>query len=281
MHLCLICKEKLDPWMAEKGYAFHVTCGLTDSAHEDPAAIALKTTVQKIIRAADKNSPRSQQKRIGPSEVGDPCDRKIGYRLLETEEINLVRDPWPAIVGTAIHQWLEKAVNSSSMNLAGFAPKLGGFHWETEMRVAANALISGSTDVYDHNNYRVIDWKTAGTDKMRQVRTQGPPRQPIIQANIYGLGHEEAGRQVKDVALVYLPRAGLLSGIYVWRDLYRREIAEEALARVEGIGRKLLAGGPVEQLPAAPSDACGYCPWFISQDSAMGVAATPDGCPGR
>lgn len=267
--------------MVEKEYAFHVTCGLTDSAHEDTEAIELRDLVRKLIRGADARSPRSQQKRIGPSEIGDPCERKIAYRLLETEELNRVRDPWPAIVGTAIHQWMEKAVNECPFNMDTLSRKLGGFHWETEMRVAVNALISGSTDVYDHSRYRVIDWKTAGTDKMRQYRTQGPSRQYVIQANLYGMGHENAKRQVKDVALVFLPRAGLLSGIYVWRDLYRREIAEEALARMVGIGDRLLAGTPVEQIPASPSDACGYCPWFISQDVVMGVSANSYGCPGR
>lgn len=281
MTACLICKEPLDDWMVAKDYAFHITCGLTDSAHEDAKAIELKDTVQKLIRRTDANSPRSLQKRIGPSEIGDPCERKIAYRLLETPEMNRVRDPWPAIVGTAIHQWLENAVNNYSLNRDSMSPKFGGINWETELRVSVNAIVSGSTDVYDHTNFTVIDWKTAGTDKMRQFKTQGPPRQYIIQANLYGLGHENAKRQVKDVALVFLPRAGLLSGIYVWRDVYRREIAEEALARMGGIGNKLLQGVPVEKIEAHPSDSCGYCPWFISQDVVMGVEANAHGCPGR
>jgi len=278
---CLICKEPLDEWMIAKDYAFHVNCGLWDSAHDDVQALKLKDDVQKIIRRTDDDSPRSRQKRIGPSEIGDSCARKIAYRLLETPEMNRVRDPWPAVVGTAIHQWLERAVNNYTLNRDTVSPKFGGVNWETEMRVAVNALVSGSTDVYDHFRQRVIDWKTAGTDKMRQVRSQGPPRQAIIQANLYGMGHENAKRQVKEVALVYLPRAGLLSGVHVWRDLYRREIAEEALARMEGIGNMLLQGVPAERVEAHPSDGCGYCPWFISQDVAMGVTANADGCPGR
>src|SRR3990172_1195390 len=100
---CLICKEPLDEWMIAKDYAFHVNCGLWDSAHDDVQALKLKDDVQKIIRRTDDDSPRSRQKRIGPSEIGDSCARKIAYRLLETPEMNRVRDPWPAVVGTAIH----------------------------------------------------------------------------------------------------------------------------------------------------------------------------------
>lgn len=278
--LCLVCDEGMDPFLETQGYAVHPECGL-DSSTGDKESEDLRKFVQKLIRITDATSARSVQKTIGPSEVGDLCSRKIAYRLLDTPEKNRVRDPWPAIVGTAIHQWLERSVVKWPQNNSYTRANQGGISWETEMRVAANALVSGSSDVYDHRAFRVIDWKTAGTDMMKKYRAQGPPQHYIIQAHVYGLGHENAGRQVRDVALVFLPRNGLLSGIYVWRALYRRDVAERALARVEGIGDILLDGKPPQDLPAAPSDNCGFCPWFASEDATMGVAANKLSCPGR
>jgi hypothetical protein len=262
----------MDPFLVEKGYAFHPACDQDEDSLRE--AKELKVQVQQLIRYAQANSPRSLQRAIGPSEIGDDCERRIAYRLADVTESNRARDMWPATVGTAIHQWLEKAVDL-------YQTQHENMGWVTEIRIAADALVSGSSDVYDSKRFRVTDWKTANTDNMRKYRVQGPPRQYIIQANIYGLGHENAGRQVRDVALVFLPRSGWLSGIYVWRDVYRREVAEQALARMYAIGDRLLAGVRVGDIPASPSDNCGYCPWFQSGDTFMGVPADERGCPGR
>jgi hypothetical protein len=279
---CLACDEVMEDWLVKKGYAFHVGCGQADSTNGDAEAVELKKLTQQIIRTTERAAPRSKQIMIGPSEIGDDCERRIAYRLLGTEAINYARDPWAAIVGTAVHWWLQKAVDEYPFNGGHMSPTLGGIWWDTEMRVWVNEFISGSTDVYDNRKTRVIDWKTASTDRLQKYRVQGPPREYVKQVNLYGLGHENAGRQVKDVALVFLPRAGTLSGIYVWRDIYRREVAERALARMEGIGDKLLTGVPVEDIPATPSDNCGYCPWFLSStDTIMGAEASALGCPGR
>jgi hypothetical protein len=278
---CLICKEVMDGFLVEKGYAIHPTCGDLNSAAGDPESVDLKKLVQRIIRSTDANSPRSLQKLLGPSEVGEECERKIAYQILDVPTKNRLRDPWPAIQGTAVHHWMEKAVKAWPVNNPALSPKFGGMHWETEMRVAANEIVSGSSDVYDHVNFRVIDWKTASTEYMKKYIAQGPPRKYIIQINLYGLGHENAGRQVKDLALVFLARGGRLSDTYVWRDVYRREIAEEALARLEGIGDMLLDGTAPQDFPAHPSDDCGFCPWFSSDDATMGVTADGFGCPGR
>ncbi|MBA2559944.1 MAG: hypothetical protein H0V07_08665, partial [Propionibacteriales bacterium] len=42
----------------------------------------LLTDLTSVIRAASANQPRSQQRSIGPSGVGNPCDRAIAYQLL-------------------------------------------------------------------------------------------------------------------------------------------------------------------------------------------------------
>lgn len=267
---CLICNEPMDTFLVEHNYAFHPTCDEQDG----PEASELKRDVQHLIRWADGHSPRSLQAAIGPSEMGDACDRRIAYRLAGTPTVNAARDPWPAIVGTAIHAWLESAVDK-------YQREERDLFWDTEVTVQPDRFVVGHSDVYDALKRRVIDWKTAGTDVMRKIRKQGPPRSYIVQANLYGLGHEEAGRPVRDVALVFLPRAGWLSGIYVWRDVYRRGLAQEAVRRLYSIGDQLLRGAQPHQLPATPADACGFCPWFQSADTLMGIEASEHGCPGR
>lgn len=267
---CLLCNGPMDPSLIKRGVAFHPTCD-----DQDPAeANALKTLVQKMIRHAEGTSARTLQRQIGPSEMGDACDRRLAYRLAEVPAINAARDPWPAIVGTAVHHWMDAAVHT-----AEGAGLISG--WVTEIGVAPDRLVKGHSDVYDAIGHRVIDWKTAGPDVLKKIRTQGPPASYIYQANLYGLGHEQAGRPVKDVALVFLPRAGWLSGIYVWRDIYRRHLAELMVERLYKLGDLLIAGFNPWEIPAVPSDACGYCPFFASGDGIMGVEASVNGCPGR
>lgn len=270
---CLLCDERMDETLVKRGVAFHPTCD-----DQDPQeASELKRVVQELIRWTDANSPRSLQKQLGPSEMGDACDRRIAYRLTETREVNAAKDPWPAIVGTAIHGWLEKAVAQHQNEISGSMVD----RWVTEIAVSPDPIITGHSDVYDPVRHRVIDWKTAGTDVMKKIRTQGPPASYIYQANLYGLGHEMAGRPVKDIALVFLPRAGWLSGIYVWRDVYRRHLAERMIERVYSLGDRLLAGTMPWEIEATPADACGYCPFYASGDGLMGVEASANGCPGR
>jgi len=73
-----------------------------------------KQAVYDVIRGAIANHPRSLQKRIGPSEIGTPCDRRIGYKLLGQEE-NPRGDAWKPTVGTAVHGWLEKALEDANL----------------------------------------------------------------------------------------------------------------------------------------------------------------------
>lgn len=270
---CLLCGGPMDELLIKRGVAFHPTCD-----DQDPTeANELKREVQALIRWTDANSPRSLQKRIGPSEMGDTCDRRIAYRIAEIPEVNSVRDPWPAIVGTAIHRWMESAVEKHQR------ARRGGMvdAWTTEMAVSPDPLAQGHSDVYDADKQRVIDWKTAGAAVLKKIKAQGPPARYIYQANLYGLGHENAGRPVKDIALVFLPRAGWLSSVYVWRDIYRRDLAEYAVDRVYKLGDLLLGGFEPWEIPAAPSDDCGFCPFYAPGDSLMGVEASSNGCPGR
>ncbi|WP_232524345.1 hypothetical protein [Nocardiopsis gilva] len=70
----------------------------------------IKRTLTDVIMAASANAPRSRQRRIGPSEVGDPCPRRLAYKLLDWPTVNDGGDPWPSIVGTATHAWLADAL---------------------------------------------------------------------------------------------------------------------------------------------------------------------------
>lgn len=245
----------------------------------DPEAELLKRELTEIVLWNERESPRSKQVAIGPSELGVACDRRIAYKLANIPVVNDLSDPWPAVVGTAVHNWLESAVN-------GFQAVNGDRGWLTEMHVFPDPLVQGHSDVYNSRKKMIVDYKTAGTEVMRKVKKGQIPEGYIKQIQIYGLGHVLAGRPVERVALAFFPRSGWLDDMYVWQAPYDESVARGALDRMYQIGYKLLdleiENNPhrFEQIDATPGDDCAFCSW-LSRTAEPDVAATQFGCPGR
>lgn len=283
--LCRKCGIRLDPWLREQGKDYHVTCepealfAQPDTplgAASDLYGMHLREEITKIIRWGDRTSTRSQQTELGASEVGGSCLRKLGYRIAEVPATNTEGDPWPAIVGTAVHEWLEKIVTRYEQ-----VQTLG--RWKTEMTVHPSEHVKGHTDLYDAEHFAVIDYKTAGTEKMREIRKGEIPADYIQQVNLYALGHIRAGRRVDRVALIFLPRAGWLSGMYVWSAAYDQKLAEDALDRVNKVAAGLIYYKVTEipanwdKVPSSPSKECSWCPWYKPDATAVSAA----GCPAK
>ncbi len=276
MRTCTKCGYRLDPLLWSVGV--HPNC-FEEADEADPFAAMLKGRLIDMIRWADLQNPRAKQVELGPSEIGDPCDRRIGYRIAGVHGSNTDFDPWAAIMGTAIHSWLDEAVQL-------WMKEHNSGEWATETTLSINDFVQGHSDLYWHAHKTVIDWKGAGPDVMKKVQKDGPPDGYQIQTHIYGLGFERAGWPVEKVALVFLPRAGWLRNMYVWTADYDRELAEAALDRVAQIATQIidldiLTDGNShlwERVPAVPSNGCGWCPWY---DPGRAGGADGTGCPGR
>jgi hypothetical protein len=87
--------------------------GLVAEERDRAAEVARQLT--GAVRAYSANRPRSLQRRIGPSEVGSPCTRRLGYKLAGVEPVNTSGgDPWASFVGTATHAELEQVFKPAS-----------------------------------------------------------------------------------------------------------------------------------------------------------------------
>lgn len=278
MTRCVACGNEMDPALAPA--ATHPACSSSfTELVDDPFAEMLKQKLIEIILWADKQNPRSRQIAIGPSEIGDLCDRRIGYRIAQIPACNTDFDPWAAIVGTALHSWLDDAVQL-------WMDHHRDPSWSTETELSIGDFIEGHSDLYSHEYQAVIDWKGAGPDVMKKVRKEGPPDGYMIQTHIYGYGFEQNGWPVKKVALAFLPRAGWLKDMYVWSADYSREIAVAALNRLYGIARTVVSLDILKEshrwddVEATPSNGCGFCPWYNpGRDPERPADHT--GCPGR
>ena len=248
---------------------------------EADSAEGIRRMLTDIVLDTARNAPRSLQRRIGPSEVGDPCPRRLAYKLMDWPSTNDGGDPWPSVVGTATHAWLADALEAHNT-------KTGQKRFLVEERVevddssVSGYRLGGSCDAYDTATHTVLDHKILGTTSMRKYRTEGVREQYRIQAQLYGLGFENAGHTPQTVALAMYPRGGMLGGLWVWTDVYDRQVALDALKRFGSIRDLLILLDPEArpqmwaQFPAAPGSACKFCPFWRP-----GSADLSAGCPGN
>jgi len=240
-----------------------------DAVVTDP----LTAQLAQLIRAGDQLRPRSRQKKIGPSSVGAPCDRRLAYQWIGHPHANS-SDPLAAIIGTGFHQWAADA-------FARLNGVLGRERYLIEEQVTIRPGLSGTLDLYDQDARRLIDWKCVGANTIKTTKRDGPRPQYVIQSHLYGMGLEAAGHTPSEVALAFVPRGGFLSGLHVWTAPYDRAVAEQALTRLDDLALKLTALD-VEthpqrwvDIPISPGHECVFCPWYTPNRTDLSV-----GCPG-
>ncbi len=238
-------------------------------------ASAKAREVADLLRRASARAPRSQQVHLGPSEIGVACDRQIVGKLVREAPTNHVSDPWPSIVGTAVHAWLAEVFAADNP-----------MRWLTERRVVPHPDHAGTADLYDAQDFAVLDHKVLGETTMAKVRSaNGPPRKYVAQLALYGFGYLREGFRVDRVGVLAYPRTGSsLDGIYVWEHAMDASMAEllaevfSDMKRRRGMAAEIEAGQlRLEHVPTTPSqDECFFCPFYRPSASVDGV-----GCDGK
>lgn len=226
----------------------------------------------------DSSDNRSAQKTIGPSEAGTPCDRQLAMKLLNIEPVN-PQESWAPFVGTAVHEELARMFE--------WANGSGSGRFVTEMSVSFGSIHvpRGTLDLLDRVLYMVDDHKLMGRWSLEQLRKEGPSETYRKQIQIYGLGAELAGEEVREVAIIAWPRQeSSLNKLFVHVEPYDRQVARDAIARVERIAQEVETksgpGTPRDPMAVARSfpiaEDCKWCPFHLERDKEMGR-----GCPGK
>jgi hypothetical protein len=221
----------------------------------DPLRDDLVTMIKTHANAA----PRSLQKELGPSEISNPCMRRMAFGLMQVPRCNPAYDPLPSIFGTSIHAWLEGAAKAAN-------ERLGRERWLIETRVHVTAGLSGTSDLFDTDTGTVIDWKSLGvTSFMAQIKNPSPTYKGQIM--LYGRGFRNAGHDVRQVAIAMLPRAGTLSKMHLWTVDYDDSVVDEILQRREqviGLIDDLQVEANPERYQWIPAQEAGclFCSWW-------------------
>lgn len=237
--------------------------------------------IARVMNASIRGHERSQQVRIGPSEIGTPCNRALLMKIAEIPEPGKDRISWKPTVGTALHAQQEAWFARDKANG-------GGIGWEIEERVTVGTIgqktITGSTDLFIPETATVTDWKFLGPKRLDEVRGAGKPKDLYkVQAHLYGRGWAAEGYDVRQVMIVFLPREGEIGdtwtepeetaagwwmstnrdGVSLAQD-YDEQVAIDALARADGMAKSLALFG-LDALLATPAFArckdrwCAYC----------------------
>jgi hypothetical protein len=275
MILCAACKNALNPDLARQGHALHPGCNPVP-ASIDTLATELFATIAKGI----DNQPRTLQTRIGPSEIGTPCHRRLGHKLAGTKPSNVGKVPWKAFIGTAAHEQISNIFAREEIARPGDIAQ----RWHVEERVAVGGYgpdgitVDGSTDLMDAWHGLVTDWKFTTRNKIREeYRPHGPGEQYRTQAHLYGYGWTRKGFAVATVAIVFFARDGEFTDRFVWSEPYDEQIALDAMGRLDATAHLLadLGVAALELLPTAPAY-CGFCPFH--KDGARDLTLA---CPGH
>ena len=202
-----------------------------------------KELLLSALRAGDAKRSRSTQVQIGPSELGG-CRRKVWYRLNDQPETNDGELKLAAIMGTAIHTEIEKALSDNPDVLLETEVEYNG------MKAHIDCFVPGTGDV--------IDWKTS------KVKNLGyfPTTQQRWQVQVYGYLLAKNGHKVERVSLVAIARDGDERDVKVHTEPYNEAMALEALGWLSAV--KEAAEAP------APEKDASYCQFYCKFYDASG-----------
>ena len=212
----------------------------------------------QALRAHDAERPRSLQEEIGPSSAYT-CAREVWHKYNKTPITNKETNILPALMGTWIHQGIEEAIGNKRVD------PFGVFLKEVEVR---QGDLPGHVDLFIEHHAILVDWKTS--TKKRLKGDNFPDANYVYQAQIYGylLKHDK-GFDVRQVAIVGIPRDGGINDIVEFIDDYREEVALAGIKWLEDAKH-------ATEKPAPEKDAKTYCRLYCDfYDETATV-----GCPG-
>lgn len=226
---------------------------------------------------------RSAQTTLGPSEIGSPCDRQLAMKLMGVPAVN-PQESWAPFVGTAVHASLAEMFEWAN------GANSGRFAVEMPLTFGSSVVPRGTGDLLDRVLFMFLDHKLMGKYSLKKLIEQGPSDEYRVQLHTYAYGAEKAGERVKEIALVGWPREeSSLQNLYVHVEPYDRQIALDAIARVERLHREVqgrlgtvptnvfVSDNPLEVAQTFPTaDACRWCPFHNRADKRF-----TSGCPGK
>jgi len=223
---------------------------LKDTLSQDTPPFDVTTMLIQQVKEYSTWSPRSQQTMIGASEIGTPCSRRLAYKLLDVEAVNTDSDPWPAIVGTSVHAYLERAFKKNP-------------DYMTEVKVLLEPWTKGTADLVHLPSKTVIDHKVVGVTALKKYKSEGMSQQYRVQLNMYALGLRLMDIEIENVAVMFWSRSGMMRDAFSISEPYDETLVDDMLKRFGAIKEMTTLGtSALPLIPTTPTH-CMYCPNYL------------------
>lgn len=169
--------------------------------------------LERVAAAIEAGDDRDKQRRIGPSEIGNVCQRCLAGRLIGEPEAPRKGYPLAPWIGTAVHAHLESKVGS----------QMAGALLEHKVEVGVipgYGPVKGTADLYvagKLGDYKVMSKKNIAALQRAFVIRKGKvsfadtpkaatARQYWVQQNLYAAGLVAEGHEVLSCSLLLIPR---------------------------------------------------------------------------
>lgn len=223
----------------------------------------------------EEPTARDKQRRVGPSEIGDLCQRCLADKLLGIFKDGRKGTPLAPLIGTAFHEYAETLELDKQFDLwdKNHDPMWKYFHpgedierypglvlVETKVTVGEAGdygVIKGTMDRFDVDHKHGIDWKILTKKKAKalmgsyRIASDGSLLADLDsqyystllkyynQLQLYGKGMEDDGFEVENLSLIIIPRdvsiETLQQATVELEFPYRRNVAEMVLTRAGSI----------------------------------------------
>lgn len=204
-----------------------------------------------------QESSRDKQKKIGASQISDPCTYHLAKALLAESETPS-RYWLGAKIGTGVHLLLEDAVAKTDMPEAKDAL--------VEQKIVLGTLdgygeITSKPDLMLTEMNHLIDWKTTTRKKAKKLQasidfpdmadeeSKYTLQRYSAQVQLYAWGLNNAGHNVEDCSIVFINRDGTdESDVFSWTFPYSEEYAVLIWERLENLWSTIQMGIDIETL---------------------------------
>lgn len=225
---------------------------------------ATLTAITTAIIAHAANRPRSLQTAVGCSALGTVCQRQLAYRVAGVAGPRARTASWVATIGTSVHTYLETVFSGHDRYLT-----------EQPVTVTHDGVdVPGTVDLYDKQTRTVVDFKVVGDSTLAKARRGQVSDQYVTQVNLYALGLTQAGHNVANVAVLFLPKTKELGDAVFFEKPFDQALARAAMSRFASVALAVRSGARPKDF--TPSDApCVWCDWYDPNSSDLNVS-----CPG-
>ena len=212
------------------------------------------------LKLFKQESDRDKQRKVGASQISDPCTKHLAKALLQEAEPE--QKYWMgAKIGTAIHSFLESAIDSSNDSVVSDAIVerkivLG--------EVAGYGTVSSKPDLVLPSSNHLVDWKTSSRTKVKKLKdlvdgikhdagAEYTLKKYIGQTQLYAWGMNQADIKVDGISLVFINREGTYENdIWVHTYEYDESIAVALWNRLIRLWDELKNGAHPDNYPVNP-----------------------------